>query len=355
MAIIEINKTNIALIPKTNQSFKMAEFCLISLCNTTYKLISKVLANILKSILPSVIIENQSAFILNRLILDNVLVAFEFMHYLNHKDEGKDNYMSIKLDMSKSFDRVEWKFIHEVMVKMGFAKKWVDLIMNYISSVSYSIIINGEPCGNIIPSRGIRQRDPLSPYLFLLYAESLSTLIHKAARDKQINGIYIGRGYPILTHLFFADDSLLFCKAKVQECQKLVDILNSYEVASGQKINTDKSSVFFNSNTRQERKESILNILSPMQDSKHNKYLALPTIIGKSKAQVFAEVKERVAKKLTDWKGKLLSIGGREILIKAVAQVVPTYTMSCFQLPKTLCKDLENLMRNFCKGMMRTK
>ena len=164
-------------------------------------------------------------------------MAFEFMHYLNHKDDGKDNYMSIKLYMSKAFDRVDWKFIHEVMVKMGFAKKWVDLIMHCISSVSYSVIINGEPCGNITPSRGLRQGDPLSLYLFLLCSEGLLAPIHKAARDKLISGISIGRGCPILTHLFFADDSLLFCKAKEQECQKLVDILNKYEAASGQKIN----------------------------------------------------------------------------------------------------------------------
>ena len=94
----------------------------------------------------------------------------------------------------------------------------------------------------------------------------------------------IGRGCPIITHLFFADDNLVFCKAKDQECQKLVDILNSYEAASGQNINTDKSSVFFSPNSPQEKKESILNILGPMQDSKHNKYLGLPIIIGKSKA-----------------------------------------------------------------------
>ena len=84
-----------------------------------------------------------------------------------------------------------------------------------------------------------------------------------------------------------------------------------------------------------------------MQDFRHNKYLGLPSIIGKSKAQVFAEVKDRVAKNLAGWKGKLLSIGGREILIKVMAQAVPTYTMSYFQLPKTLCQDLESMMRSF--------
>ena len=94
-------------------------------------------------------------------------------------------------------------------------------------------------------------------------------------------------------------------------------------------------------------KESILNILGPMQDSRHNKYFGLPSIIRKSKSQVFAEIKDRVAKKLAGWKGKLLSIGVREILIKAVAQAVPIYTMSYFQFPKKLCKDLETMMRNF--------
>ena len=107
LPMIEINKTNISLIPKTNHPTKMTDFCPISLCNTTYKLISKILANRFKTILPSIISENQSTFTPDRLITDNVLVAFEFMHYLNHKNDGKENYMSIKLDMSKAFDRVE--------------------------------------------------------------------------------------------------------------------------------------------------------------------------------------------------------------------------------------------------------
>ena len=218
----------------------MTEFRTISLCNTTYKIISKVLAKRFKVILPNIISKNQSAFTPDCLITNNVLVAFEFMHYLNHKSEGKENYMSIKLDMSKAFDRVEWNFIKGVIEKLGFVEKWIDLIMNCVSSVSYSILINGEACGNISPSRGIRQGDPLSPGLFLLCVEGFSALIHEATRNQQINGISIYRGCPLITHLFFADNSLLFCKAKDQECHALVNILNRYEEASGQKINTDK-------------------------------------------------------------------------------------------------------------------
>ena len=226
LPMTEINKTSISFIPKTNHPTKMTKFCPINLCNTTYKLISKILANRFKAILPSIISENQSAFTPDCLITDNVLAAFEFMHYLNHKNDGKENYTSIKLDMTKAFDRVEWNIIKGVMEKLGFANKWVNLIMHCVSFVSYSMIINGEALGNIIPLRGIRQGDPLSPCLFLLCAEDLSALIHEAARNQQINGIFICKGYPRITHLFFADDSLLFYKAKDQECQNLVNTLN---------------------------------------------------------------------------------------------------------------------------------
>ena len=224
------------------------------------------------------------------------------------------------------------------------------LVMNCISSMSYSVIINGTTYGNIIPSRGLRQGDPLSPYLFLLCAEGLSALINDAARNNQLNGISICRGAPKASHFFFTDDNLLFCKANSNEGNKLKEILGLYESASGQKINTDKSSIFFSPNTSQDLKNEILSILGPMQDSSHTKYLGLPSILGRSKKVVFAEIKDKVCKKLASWKGKLLLLGGKEILIKAMAQAAPTYMMSCFQLPKSLCDDLEKMMRSFWWG-----
>ncbi|KAL0012182.1 hypothetical protein SO802_007290 [Lithocarpus litseifolius] len=235
MSLAEINKTNISLIPKTKCPSKMSEFRPISLCNVIYKLVSKVLANRLKKILPHIISENQSAFLSGRLISDNVLVGFELMHYLEHKREGIESFLAVKLDMSKAFDRVEWVFIEKVMERLSFHEKWIGMIMQCISTVSYSILINGVAYGCIMPTRGIRQGDPLSPYLFLLCAEGFSSMICQAVRRQLLSGVSICRGCPMVTHLFFADDSLLFCKASSQECQKLVEILKHYENASGQK------------------------------------------------------------------------------------------------------------------------
>ena len=249
MFISEINRTNIALVPKNKNPQRMTDFRPISLCNVVYKLISKTLANCLKAILPFIILENQSAFMANRLIIDNALVCYEIMHYLKHKRNGNDSFIAAKLDMSKAFDRVEWYFIEMVMRKMGFNESWIGLVMKCLTSVTYSVIINGSVHGSIMPTRGLKQGDALSPYLFLLCAEGFSALINEAARCQQLNGISICLGSPRINHLFFADDSLLFCKANGTECNKLKEILRTYEVALGKKINTEKSSIYFSPNT----------------------------------------------------------------------------------------------------------
>ena len=169
----------------------MSQFRPISLSNVLYRVFSKVLANRLKKIMPQLTSEHQSAFLSDRLITDNIMVAFETLHYMRNHCAGKTGYMALKLDMSKAYDRVEWEFMEKVMRKMGFNNRWVDLMMECLTTASYSILINGEPHGNIKASRGLRQGDPLSPYLFLMCTEGLHGLIEKAASNGDIKGVSI--------------------------------------------------------------------------------------------------------------------------------------------------------------------
>ncbi|EOY00434.1 Retrotransposon protein, unclassified, putative [Theobroma cacao] len=203
----EVNHTHITLIRKVPQPDQGSQFRPISLCNVIYKIASKVLANRLKSILPVIISANQSPFVLGRLILDNGIVAHEVIHYLHNKRVGKVGNFALKLDMSKAYDRVEWIFME--------------------------VLINSDLGAKFVPSRGIRQGDPFSPFLFVIITEALS---------------------------------------------------------------------------------------------------------------------EKVFKRVSNWKSKVLSIVGKEVLIKAVAQAIPIYVMSCFKLPDTLCAEIDSVYARYWWG-----
>ena len=314
----EINHTHIALIPKVKSPKRITEFRPISLCSVIYKVVSKMLANRLKGILPSIVSENQSAFQADRLITDNILMAFETLHYMKHHQNGKTGFMAMKLDMSKAYDWVEWKYLEQIMTRMGFAEKWVALMMECISTVSYSILINGEPTPIIHLTRGIRQGDPLSPYLFLFCTEGLHSLLQHSADSGQIRGVSICKLGPRLTHLFFADDSLLFCRSTISECQKIQESLSSYEKAYGQQLNRAKSSLFFSKSTSSSAIKQITSYLRAQEVKHYEKYLGLPTLVGKNKRASLMCIKERVWSKLQGWKEQLFSQASREVLLKAV-------------------------------------
>ena len=185
----KMNFTNIVLIPKKNVPKYIMEFRPISVGNIVSRIISKVLANRIKVILPNVISDSQSAFMLDRNIIDNTTVAFEMLHRIRNKRKRKTGHMAVKLDISKAYDRVEWEFLRRIMLKIGLPNQWDQLAMEMVCTASYSILLNGEPTGFITPSRGIKQRDPLSPYLFLMCAEGLSSLIQKAIDNQHMKGM----------------------------------------------------------------------------------------------------------------------------------------------------------------------
>ena len=278
----ELNSTLIALIPKKRNPSCITEFCPISLYNVLYKIISKVLANRLKRILPHIISPSQSAFIPRRLITDNVLAAYETLHMMHSQIGGKNGYMAIKIDMSKAYDRVEWDFLEVVMRKMGFGSQWIKLVMMCVTMVKYVVLVNGVPMRRIFLTQSIRQGDPISPYLFILCAVVLSSQPSKADREGRLQGVLTSMRGPCLNHLLFTDDSLLFCRANREHWNKLSNILQRYGSASRQMLNTSKTAIFFSRNTPPELKDEVIEVAAIPSTQRYDTYLGLPALVGKS-------------------------------------------------------------------------
>jgi len=323
-----LNHTFISLIPKVKTPEYVTEFHPIALCNILYKLVSKVLANKLRKVLPHIISRSQSAFQSNKAISDNILVAFESLHHMKCKKGGKVRHMALKLDMSKAYDRLEWAFLKRMMEKMGFHARWVGWIMECVQSVTYFVLINGEPTEPITHTQGIRQGDPLFPFLFLLCSEGLNGLIERAVENKHLEGFSLCKNGAKISHLLFADDSLLFCHARMEDVSMIQEILGKYERASGQKINSNKTTIFFSGNVSNEAKLQVQNLLGVLEIKEYEKYLGLPVVVGRNKRASLNFIKDHFWGKLQGWKEKLLSQVGKEVLLKAMVQAIPTFAMS---------------------------
>ncbi|KAH9779367.1 reverse transcriptase domain-containing protein [Citrus sinensis] len=298
----EVNETLVILIPKKSNPDYITNFRPIALCNVLYKIVAKMLASRLKLVLGSIISDSQSAFIPGRIIIDNIMISIK----------GRERAAALKIDMAKAYDRIEWPFLSAIMLKMGFDHDFIKLIMLCVSTVSYKFSRDGMDIGPIIPSRGLRQGDPLSPYLFIICAEGLSSLIHHHEKAGMLHGVRIARCAPCLTHLFFADDCFIFFKARDQEARVMKSILSI-------------------ANVNNEAVHSICSLLGVQAIDNQRNYLRLPSHIGRSKII-------------------LLSRAGKEILLKTVAQAMPNYAMNIFLLPKELCRELEKMMNSFWWG-----
>jgi hypothetical protein len=238
----EINQTFIVLIPKVASPKELGQFRSISLCNVIYKIASKVMANRLKICFPKIISEEQSAFVPGRLIMNNIIAAYECLHFMKRNRAKKNRFCSLKLDMRKAYDRLEWCYLEAIMIMLGFHRRWVQMVMHLVTIVSFQVLFNGGKLDSFIPSRGVHQGDPISPYLFLLAAEGLSCLL-KCSFSPELHGLKVAPTALAVSHLLFADDSLLLFKAEMEIVGKVQELLDVYCMASGQWINRDKSSI----------------------------------------------------------------------------------------------------------------
>ncbi|XP_074271258.1 uncharacterized protein LOC141595186 [Silene latifolia] len=345
----ELNKTNIVLIPKKKAPDKIRDFRPISLCNVVYKLVSKVLANRLKTFLGDIVSENQSAFTPGRAISDNVMIAFEVFHYMK-SCRSSEGIMALKLDMAKAYDRVEWLFLRRVLITMGLDRDWVMRVMACVTSVTFSVLINGVPTEEFRPSRGLRQGDPLSPYLFILCAEVLSSAMRRAVEMGSLHGVRIATNAPSISHLLFADDSIFFMRARTEEADTVKGILSRYERASGQLVSLEKTTISFSKGVPIQKRSNLATRLGVVEVEEQERYLGLPMVLGRSKKVLTDILRDKLSKRLNGWRGKILSRAGREVLIKAVANSLPTYVMSIFKIPVNFCEELRSLISRFWWG-----
>lgn len=258
--------------------------------------------------------------------------------------------MALKLDMAKAYDRMEWSYLRLMLDRMGFNDEWIKLVMLCVNTVRYRILINGEPTHQIIPLRELRQGDPLSPYMFILCAEGLSLLLSDAEERGTIHGIRVARSAPAVSHLLFADDSLLFFKAKEQEAHAIKRCLETYEKASGQIVNFQKSCAVFSGNTQSWLRDDICSILAVEHKDDFGKYLGLPSFINRNKRAIFEFIEQKIMQRTSGWNKKYLTNAGKEVLIRSVAQSMPVFAMSIYLLPVSTCMDIERCLNRFWWG-----
>jgi hypothetical protein len=296
----------------------------------------------------------QSAFVPKRNIQDNTILAHELLHSFKAK-RGKGGYMFLKLDMEKAFDRMEWKFLLAILEKLGFSPIWISWIRTCISTPTFSILLNGCPYGFIPPSRGLRQGDPLSPFLFILGSKVFSRLMFKEERNGSIQGLQIARNCLAIHHLLFADDLLIFGKATTFVAASIKSCLDKYCRGFDQMVNSSKSSIKFSKNILSSKSETISSIILYPSNLCTSLYLGLPILMGNSKKRAFQGIIDKVLGRIEGWKAKSLSQADKLVLIKSVTAALPSYAISSFLLPKSFCFELDRIFKNFLRGFSASK
>lgn len=283
----EWNYTHLCLIPKIPEPTSISDLRPISLCSVVYKIVSKILASRLQLWMPDIISPTQSAFVSERLLSDNITIAHEMVHSIGDASSPASEYMIVKTDMSKAFDRVEWGYLRSLLLALGFHQKWVHLIMKCVTTVTYSVLINDQPHGLITPQRGLRQGDPLSPFLFVLCAEGLPHLLSQAEREGKITGLRFGAHGPSIHNLLFADDCLFTCRAEESQCLHLMDILRKYGLVTGQVINPSKSSIMFGKGVLDESKTMVKQTLGISKEGRKQNTLGSRRVLQGQKSSFF--------------------------------------------------------------------
>ncbi|GMI93153.1 hypothetical protein HRI_002984600 [Hibiscus trionum] len=266
------------------------------------------------------------------------------------KKKGKIGWMALKIDLEKAYDIFEWKFVHETLVELNIPIALINLIMHCVTSVSTQVLWNGSVFETFNPSRGIRQGDLLSPYLFVLCMERPTHAIQGGIELGAWKPIKLSRNEPQLSHLFFANDLVIFAETSLEQVDMVKQVFVDFCASSGQKVSAAKSRIFFSANVPNGARDMICHRLGYEEVDNLGMYLGVPLIHKRVTKVTHGYLIQKVRSKLSGWKAKNLSLAGRIILAKSVLSSILAYTMQFVLLPINVCNEIEGLIRRFLWG-----
>lgn len=349
-----LNRAHLILLPKTEGVTDAAGFRPVSLQNCPMKLFSKVLANRVRQAIPSLIDPDQTGFVHGRNISENFIYAADLLHCCHKR---KAPTVVLKLDFKKAFDSVAWDSLDKIMTCRGFDDRWRGWIHSILATGKTAVMLNGVPGRWINCKRGLRQGDPISPYLFIIVADVLQRLIQQASTEGVLqHPLDPNLSCPVLQ---YADDTLILLQASETAMVRLKHILDDFSLATGLTINFHKST-FVPMNIPDHEASSLAAILGCNVASFPQTYLGLPLSPQKLRVSDYQPLISKFDRFLAGWKARLLSTGGRLTLINAVLGSLPIYFMSANLLPRTVLEMLEARRRSFlwigeekCHGSQR--
>lgn len=339
----------ITLIPKNERPKSASDFRPITLLNVIFKVVSKVLVNRLRPLMKKFIGPFQNSFLPGRSTMDNIVLAQEVMHGLRHK-KGKKGFMMIKLDLHKAYDSLDWGFLESVLRKVGFPECIIDLILFSLRESSISILWNGERLPPLGVSRGLRQGDPLAPYLFILAMEVLLWEIQDEVQRGRWKPVKITRGGMELSHLFFADYLILFGEATEDQTRTILACVERFSRRSGLTINFSKSLIYCSPNTCHRVRRRIGETAGIPVSENMGRYLGIPILQERVSKKTFDYILDSMKKKLAGWKANSLSFAGHRILTQSALATIPVYTMQAMAIPRGTCEEIDRTCRNFLWG-----
>ncbi|KAL4273826.1 hypothetical protein GQ457_13G020550 [Hibiscus cannabinus] len=321
----DLHRTTVVLSPKVDVPLTFSDFRPISLCSVIYKLLTKIIVRRLKHLMSLLTDPSQTSFISGRSITENIILNQEIVHSMGSK-KTKQGWMATKVDLEKAFDRIKWDFLRETLEEAGFPLPLIRIIMHCVSSSLVQVQWNGVLSPPFSPERGVRQGDPLSPYLFVLAMERLGHAIRKAVDSGRWVPFRLARHGLPLSHLFFADDLILYAKANLDQAAVISSILTEFGYFSGHRVNVRKSQIYFSPNTSPDAIDAICTLLS----------MAPTPSLGKAK--------------LNGWTASSLSLAGRVTLASSVLAAIPTFFMQTMRLPIRVCSEIDKIVRGFIWG-----